>query len=240
MKNNLKKQPIINIIGSRFTLIELLVVIAIIAILAGMLLPSLGKAREKARQASCVNNLKGISTCFQFYLQDYNGFFPVGIKGDLTGSTAPWAYIFWTDYMPGQNIYNCPSNPVRGRMYGGEYRDTVIAYKGNMRILIDARSNSWASAYDWFEENHVQDRKIENPSATVLLWEQTNSPWFSASAPDCAEHIDIANSTGQPDSRLDTCGPHNGQFNYIWADGHYGPCKKYDVKDYALKLSEKK
>jgi len=92
--------------SSGFTLIELLVVIAIIAILAAILFPVFAQAREKARSASCLSNLKQVALSIQMYAQDYDEIFPVGAQNDWLNS---WPVLV-QPYIKNLGVFRCPSD----------------------------------------------------------------------------------------------------------------------------------
>ena len=170
MKNKFKQHDRVHTIGS-FTLIELLVVIAIIAILAGMLLPALGKARDRARATKCTGNMKACMTAILIYSNDYNEHYPLAIMDASPQNNYGWLKYLdiggyldknMTYYKASNRIHCCPS--VDGQDINGNMKVSFGRLDENhflgVPYIVKPASNTKATLFNF--------NKLVKPTDTIM------------------------------------------------------------------------
>jgi prepilin-type N-terminal cleavage/methylation domain-containing protein/prepilin-type processing-associated H-X9-DG protein len=203
---------------SAFTLIELLVVIAIIAILAAILFPVFAQAREKARQASCMSNVKQLTLAAMQYVQDYDETFPKAHMAYSVGTAIQyWSDVIYPYLKNGgtsrdEGVLKCPSFTPEGR--------TLRSYGWNIGNQASNWKNGFGYHFPTDKIEFVTMSDIKYPSETIFFGDISPYPMNATSNNIIYLYPrDHPNNAGGPDiSYLPSL--HNGGAVYAFADGH--------------------
>jgi prepilin-type processing-associated H-X9-DG protein/prepilin-type N-terminal cleavage/methylation domain-containing protein len=198
----------------KFTLIELLVVIAIIAILAGMLLPALSKARDTAKTSNCNSNLKQINMSSIMYSNDFYDYF-VPLKWPLAGAdtTQTWGWILYNGKYLNNKLCRCPSTPP-----DWQYSTSCLGpvYSGN----------SWVFAWTTYSYNAaLGSNYIKNSGIVDMPLIRRGQCFKPSTVVAFSEAIDLGAIAGTYsfDGNINSrriYNHHSGGANLAWADGH--------------------
>jgi prepilin-type N-terminal cleavage/methylation domain-containing protein/prepilin-type processing-associated H-X9-DG protein len=190
-----------------FTLIELLVVIAIIAILAAILFPVFAKAREKARQSSCLSNLKQLGIATLSYAQDYDErlspLYQLSAPHTPSGSASVCNYYTWPEdiapYIKNDQVFQCPSKQFPQPFTGGQY---ATAYN---------RVGCYGA---------IALGTINSPAELVIMYDGTGEWDTYWSAVDLASLMSGQVSGNATATRITYVRRHNDGANATYCDGH--------------------
>jgi len=214
-----------------FTLIELLVVIAVIAILAAILFPVFAQAREKARQTSCLSNLKQIGSAYMMYAQDFDEGLPPHVTErtapagtpDTAAARAPYSYkTKLAPYVKNEQVFKCPSAPAWPAPGPGRWFTTDYGNNHNEANLPAATQRAWYQANPDFGFNETTPlASIAFPAQFILIGDAGRAsglPSRGGMYPQPWAFDDSAQPDANQQARF--LPRHSAGGNLAYADGH--------------------